>query len=84
MIEKSRNLPNDLKNSVNDVIQHNGFFAHPENLLMATVTDLSPVIRTLGWRRVKKAQSMERKQDIRHFVAPQLNFEAAAYREMIH
>jgi len=68
MIEKSRNLPNDLKNTVNDVIQHNGFFAHSENSLIAMVTDLSPVIRTLGWRRVKKARSMEgkraeRKQD---------------------
>jgi len=88
MIEKSRNLPNDLKNTVNDVIQHNGFFAHPENLLIAMVTDPSPVICTLSWRRKKNARSMEgkrakRKQDIRNFVAPQLNFEAAAYHEMI-
>jgi len=68
--------------------QHKGFFAHPENLLLAMVTDPSSVIRTLGWRIVKKARRMEgkrsiRKQDIRHCVAPQLNFEAAAYHEMI-
>lgn len=76
-------LPDDLKKIAFAVLQTNGFFAHPENVLIAMITDSSPDIRTLGWRRIKKARQTPRKKSIRQFVVPQIDFEADSYHQMI-
>ena len=44
-ILKSRYLEDDLKNVVDPVIQRNAFFSHPENLLLAMLTDERQAIR---------------------------------------
>ena len=38
-IRLSRYLPSDVINVVNTVIQRNAYFGHPENLLLAMITD---------------------------------------------
>ncbi|GBN51808.1 hypothetical protein AVEN_207568-1 [Araneus ventricosus] len=43
-IQSSRYLPDDLRNIVYPVIERNGFFAHPEHLMLAMIQDN----RTIG------------------------------------
>ena len=80
MIERSRYLPQDQRECVQKVIQPNAYFAHPENLLISMVADANPDIRTLGWRRLKKARRAradgKRQAGIRRFQIPEVNFEA--------
>jgi hypothetical protein len=42
------NLPEDLKAVVDPVIQRNGHFGHPKNILLTMLTDERPYIRELG------------------------------------
>jgi len=59
MIVKSRYLSPKHKKIVDPVIQRNAYFAHPENLLLAMITDHRPHIRELGLRRVMKARAAD-------------------------
>ena len=75
-----------LKTIVDPVISRNAYYAHPENLLLAMISDDRPHIRTLGLRRIMKARSMtpsENGTTIRKFIVPELNFNANDYSEII-
>ncbi|GBN50516.1 hypothetical protein AVEN_15789-1 [Araneus ventricosus] len=54
--QSSRYLPEDLRNLVDPVIKRNGFFAHPENLMLAMTQDNTKLIRELGLHRILKAR----------------------------
>ena len=41
---------------VDPVLQRNGYFAHPKNLLLAMISDERQYIRELGLRRILKAR----------------------------
>lgn len=82
-ILKSRYLTNDLKKVVDPVIQRNAFFSHPENLLLAMITDERPHIRELALRRILKSRKQKCTRSVRSFSVPALNFEATDYVDMI-
>ena len=84
VIEKSRYLPEELRKIVDEVIRRNAFFALPENLLIAMVSDPNAETRALGWRRIKKARAKTgKKVRIRDFVVPLIDEKAGSYVEMI-
>jgi hypothetical protein len=86
MLVKSRYLSPKLKKIVDPVIHRNAYFAHPENLLLAMMTDHRPHIRELGLRRVMKARAAgaDPSGQIRRFKVPaKLNFDAVEYFDMI-
>ncbi|CAH1111453.1 unnamed protein product [Psylliodes chrysocephalus] len=56
MIHKSREFPDKIKTIINRVISTNAYFAHPENILLAMITDERVHIRELGIRRILKAR----------------------------
>ena len=60
LIHATRYLPTELKAIVDPVIQRNSYFAHPENVLLAMVTDSQQHIRKLGARRILKARSIKK------------------------
>lgn len=83
-ISLSRYLRDDLKQIVDNKIQRNGFFAHPESLLLEMLADGRKHIRELAvWRilsiRTKKASQ----KGIRKFLIPKINFFAQDYIEII-
>jgi hypothetical protein len=78
MVSLSRFLPDDARAVVDKCIQRNGFFAHPENVLLTMVVDERKEIRELAARRIKLARQSKAK-DIRKFVLPALNMEATEY-----
>jgi len=86
LLSSSRFLTEESRKSVDKVLQRNAFFALPENLLLAMVTNEDPQIRELGWRRIKKARKTAKKKKdgkIRPFVVPALKLEAESYSDMI-
>ena len=85
IIEMSRFLPEDCQKIVHSVLQRNGYFAHPENLLIAMTAGENRDIRTLAWWRIKKCRSQKSPKSIapRSFVVPTINFKAQKYYEMI-
>ena len=58
-IEKVRVLSPRVQQIVLLVIQRNGYYAYPENILLAMVYDKNKDIRELGLRRVLKARKIE-------------------------
>ncbi|KAK0060045.1 hypothetical protein Bpfe_010573 [Biomphalaria pfeifferi] len=58
-VHLSRSLPTEVKNIIDPVIQRNAYFAHPENLLIAMVTDDRDHIKQLGLRRILKAHYVD-------------------------
>lgn len=75
LIAATRYLPDQLKAVVDPVIQRNGYFAHPENLLLSMLTDTQQHIRELAARCILKARSIE-ENVLRLFEIPSINFDA--------
>lgn len=81
-ISLSRYLNTDLKKIVDTVIQRNGYFGHPENILIAMLGDDTESIRELACQKILKARS-ENAPGLRTFTVPALNFDAEDYTKMI-
>ncbi|KAJ8728603.1 hypothetical protein PYW07_006299 [Mythimna separata] len=82
LVSATRYLPAKLKAIVDPVIQRNGYFAHPENLLLAMLTDSQQHIRELGARRILKART-NKENRLRLFQLPVLNLNASSYVDLI-
>lgn len=83
-VKTSRYLTDELKAIVDPVIDRNGFFAHPEHVMITMTQDPRKHIRELGLRRIIKARERDQKRKkIRTYVAPKLNFSATDYTELI-
>ena len=80
-IYKSRYLSKKIKSVIDPVIQRNGYFAHPENVLLSMLTDERKHIRELAMRRILRARS--EKYGVRKFAIPKINFEAEDYIDLI-
>lgn len=83
MMVRTRYLSSSLKKVIDPVIQRNGFYGHPENVLLAMITDERPHIRELGLRRIMKARSHVSANKIRRFQVPPLNLNATEYHDMV-
>ena len=85
IVKLSNFLPDELKKIVHSVVQINGYYAQPENLLVAMATDENRDIRRLAWRRIKKCHYSKKKKinKVRVFQVPKLQFEATEYYECI-
>ena len=84
IISRSRYLSLKYRNIIDPVIHRNAYFAHPENILLAMITDHRPHIRKLGLRRIIKAKAAKPNIRTRRFTVPiNLNFNAGEYYEVI-
>ena len=83
LVSKSRCLPGKYRTVVNKVLQHNSYFAHAENILLAMLHDDSSIIRELSVRRILKARE-KKVTRARKFQLPKINFEATTYYSMIN
>lgn len=86
MIRLSRYLDPNLRNVVDTVIQKNGFYAHPESVLLSMATDRRPEVRKRAASSIIEArQRQESETDcpVRHFRVPQINFTADDYTKII-
>ena len=83
LIATSRYLPFEQKAKIDLVIQRNCYFAHPENLLLAMLTNNEPHIRKLVAPCILKARSNQ-ETGLRPVHLPTLNFEALYYVDLIN
>ncbi|GBN74056.1 hypothetical protein AVEN_64636-1 [Araneus ventricosus] len=66
------------------VISRNAYFAAPENMLFAMLTDERCYIRTLAARRIIKAREIGLDGNcVRRFVIPAVNFQVTDYVDLI-
>ncbi|GBL89474.1 hypothetical protein AVEN_87820-1 [Araneus ventricosus] len=76
-ISSSRYLPKKYRDIIEPVISHNAYFAAPENMLLAMLTDERCHIRTLAARRIIKAREIGPDGNCVHrFVIPTVDFRA--------
>jgi len=62
---------------IDPVLQNNAFSFHPENLILAMLSDNRSYIRKLGLRKILKAKvtnTHEHKSNVRRFRVPKINF----------
>jgi len=67
------------------VIKRNRYFGHPENLLLAMISDQREYVRELGLRRILKARTLRAGEQgtVRQFCVPKMNLNATNYFELI-
>ena len=88
-IHLSRFLPSIERDVVDKCIQQNGYYGHPENVLLNMMIDERKYIRELAARKLKAARETDgchssSSGDIRKFTIPKLNFEASDYYELVN
>ena len=54
LINCLQSMTQRVRDVVNRVLQRNGFFAHPENILISMLMDEQEHVRELAWRRILK------------------------------
>jgi hypothetical protein len=89
LIKKTQ--PEDVQAIAKRVMQHNAYFAHPENLLAAMLVDDSEEVRKKAVEKILAVRRMKVKKPrrkvargIRLFQPPDLNWTSSDYTEMIH
>lgn len=82
-IVRMRSLSVQTQEIVKPILQRNGYFCHPENILIAMVADDISHIRVLGWRRILKARKSKNQGEVRRFKVPPIKFNAQNYFDMI-
>ena len=84
LIRLTRYLEPELRNVVDAVIQRNGYFGHPENILLAMLTDTRQYVRELACRRIISARNeCSSSKAVRKFCIPKLNFDARDYIDIV-
>lgn len=87
LIKSSRYLDLEYRTVVNDSIQRNAFFAHPENILLAMLHDSNTRVRNLALQRILETRSSPKvsqgRMIPRKFTVPDLNFAANVYYKLI-
>lgn len=82
-IQWTQTFPESVKKIVHRSIQINGFFCHPENILLAMLTDENKQIRIDAIAKILEARRRP-PSTIRQFIIPKINFNADSYTTMIN
>lgn len=82
LIQWSRYLPDNLKSVVDPVIQRNGYFGHPESIILSMLVDDRSHIRHLAYKRIIKYRTSSTAA-IRVFSLPKFNMNGSDYTDMI-
>ena len=82
-IELLRGLPVDIQRIIRPVISRNGFWAHPEQVLLAMISDEDQQIRTEAIQHIQAARGRGQQEEVRSFTLPTINFDAQRYVDII-
>lgn len=84
MITKANYLPKIYRDVVNETIQRNAFFAHPENITIGMLCDSRLNVRQAAVHRILESRLTSTATTIRVFKIPEINFEADDYTNLIN
>lgn len=82
-IQLVRELPQSVQVHVYDAIQRNGFYAHPENILLGMITDNDKNIRQDGYAKILTCRERQSTR-VRLFTVPLIQFQCSSYMTMIN
>lgn len=80
MIQRCRYLKGKVREVVEKSVQHNGFFAHHENILLAMLFDEEEQVREKAIDWIGEAEASVQP---RQFKVPKINFKAKGFVEMV-
>lgn len=83
-IQASRYLKKEYRDVVDASIQRNGYFAHPENILLAMIHDDLKKNREFAYARIQQARCRMSTSNVRKFEIPTINFKANSYCNLIN
>lgn len=81
-IQWTRVLPENARKIVQKSVQYNGFFCHPENILLSMITDENKEVRIAGYDKILEARDRP-SVSVRTFTIPKINFDCTSYPTMI-
>lgn len=84
-IQWIRQLPLQTQLIIRPTIGHNSYYLHPENVLLAMITDPDPEVRFLGYEHIRTTRN-DPPAKIREFHVPkeQINFDCSALKDIIN
>lgn len=83
LIHSSRYLKKEYWDVVDKTIQINGFFGHPENILLSMLTDEKVDVREMALGKIKDARLSKNESLVWNFNIPKLNFNATNFIKML-
>ena len=81
-LELLRQLPLQLQNFIQPVIQRNAFWCHPEVVLLGMAADQDPHVRERAVQVIMECRQKPREQ-VRPYVLPKVNFSAGNFTELL-
>lgn len=81
-IQWTRELSQTVQNVARASLKQNGFFCHPENILLAMITDKNATIRKEGFQKILRARERP-VGEIRTFRVPNIMYECGSYTDMV-
>lgn len=82
-IQMTRSLPQNIQKIIKPRIQTNGFYCHPENILLSMITDENRDNREKGYAKKFEARANP-SLNVRPFAVPTINFECDSNMTMIN
>jgi len=84
-IQSTKYLPETLRNIVNNVVQHNSYFAHSENVLLTMLFDSRKSIREKCIKKIiYYRDKLLHPHVVRTYKKPSINFDCSDYVDMIN
>ena len=84
MLGLSRELCGEDQATVQRVIQHNAYFAHPENVVVACLSDNQEDVRRMGVRYILEARkTFNPEEEVRKFIPPTVNFQSKEFYNLV-
>lgn len=84
MLKSTRLLPLNARVIVQQTIQRNAYFAHPEHIVLAMLNDDNMNIRRSAWLKILRAREAAVEGDrFRVFAIPELNFNCTNYLRLV-
>lgn len=81
-IKWTREMSKDVQDVARETLKQNGFFCHPENILLAMITDEDAAVREEGYKKIFEARNKPVGQ-IRSLRVPHIRYECDSYIDMI-
>lgn len=82
VIQLCKYLKGDQQKVVRRSIQHNAYYAHPENVIMSMLFDKNEFTRERAIQLIENTSPVG--NEVRKFVVPKLNFNASIYFNMVN
>ena len=85
MVELFRQLESNSQDIVQNVLQENSYFAHPENIVISFLSDTRDEVRQCGVLFILEArEKINPQKHPRQFLSPKNNFDTLSYEDMIN